>query len=116
MKIRPLGDRVVIEPLEKEEMTAGGIVLPDTAKEKQTRGRVVAVGPGKRLDDGTYAKVDLVVGDEVIFGKYSGTEVRVGEDEYSIMRASDVLAKVVTGAGPARAARAKGPQAKARKK
>jgi chaperonin GroES len=94
MNIKPLDDRVVIEPLEKEEKTSGGIVLPDTAKEKQTRGRVVAVGPGKRLDDGTRAAVSLAVGDEVIFGKYSGSEFRVGEMEYTIMHAADVLAKV----------------------
>ena len=94
MNIRPLDDRVVIEPLEKEEKTAGGIVLPDTAKEKPTRGRVVAAGPGKRLENGTRAGMTLKVGDEVYFGKYSGTEIRIAEVEYTIMHASDVLAVV----------------------
>jgi len=104
MKIRPLGERVVIEPLEKEEVTAGGIVLPEAAKEKQTRGQVVAVGPGKRLDDGTRAGVSLEVGDEVIFQKYGGTEITVAGTDYTIMRADDVLAKVESGK-PARAAK-----------
>jgi len=96
MNIKPLGDRVVIEPLEKEETTAGGIVLPDTAQEKQTRGRVVAVGKGVRLDDGSFAPMPLAVGDEVIYGKYSGTEVSVGSVDYQIMRVTDVLAKVAS--------------------
>jgi chaperonin GroES len=95
MKLRPLDDRVVIEPLEAEEKTAGGIVLPDAAKEKPQRGRVISVGPGKRLDDGGFAKIALEKGDEVIFGKYSGSEVTVEGTEYKIMRESDVLAKVV---------------------
>jgi len=95
MKLRPLDDRVVIEPLEEEETTAGGIVLPDTAKEKPTRGRVVAAGAGKCLEDGTRAEMTLKVGDEVIFGKYSGTEITVGDTDYTIMRAGDVLARVV---------------------
>ena len=96
MKIRPLDDRVVIEILEAEETTSGGIVLPDTAKEKPQRGRVVAVGPGKLLDDGSRAEVSVVVGDLVLFGKYSGSEVRIGEVEYTIMKESDILAKEVT--------------------
>jgi chaperonin GroES len=95
MKLRPLDDRVVIEPLEAEEKTAGGIVLPDAAKEKPQRGRVVAVGKGKRLDDGSFCKISLEVGDEVIFGKYSGSEVEVDGKDLKIMRESDVLAKVV---------------------
>ncbi len=95
MKIRPLDDRVVVEPLEAEEKTAGGIVLPDTAKERPQRGRVVSVGPGKLLDDGTRCAVAVSKGDEVIFGKYSGNEVKVDDNEYKIMRESDILAKVV---------------------
>jgi len=95
MKIRPLDDRVVIEILEAEEKTSGGIVLPDTAKEKPQRGKVVAVGPGKLLDDGSRAEASVVVGDVVLFGKYSGTEVRVGETEYTIMKETDLLAKEV---------------------
>ena len=94
MKLRPLGDRVVIQPLEKEETTAGGIVLPDTAKEKQNHGRVVAVGPGRRLEDGSRAGVNLEVGDEVVFQKYGGTEITVDGTDYVIMRTDDVLAKV----------------------
>ena len=97
MKIRPLGDRVVIKPLEKEEKTAGGIVLPDTAKEKQIRGKIVAVGPGRRLEDGSRAGVDLKVGDEVVFQKYAGTEIRIDGVDYTIMRTDDVLAKVEAG-------------------
>ncbi len=93
MKMVPLDDRVVIEILEAEEVTSGGIVLPDTAKEKPQRGKVVAAGPGKMLDSGKRAPVCVAVGDVVLFGKYSGTEVRVGETEYTIMKESDILAK-----------------------
>lgn len=95
MKIRPLDDRVVVEPLEAEEKTAGGIVLPDTAKEKPQRGRVIAVGPGKLLDDGNRAAIAVTKGDEVLFGKYSGSDVKVNGTEYKIMRESDILAKIL---------------------
>jgi chaperonin GroES len=95
MKLRPLDDRVVVKPLDAEEKTAGGIVLPDTAKEKPQRGKVTSVGPGKLLDDGTRAALAVVVGDEVLFGKYSGNEVKVDNVEYKILRESDILAKVV---------------------
>jgi chaperonin GroES len=95
MKLRPLDDRVVVEPLEAEEKTPGGIVLPDTARERPQRGRVVAVGPGKRLEDGSFAKIALEKGDEVIFGKYAGSDVTVDGVEYKILRESDVLAKIV---------------------
>ena len=95
MKIRPLDDRVVIEPLEAEEVTAGGIVLPDTAKEKPQRGKVKAVGPGKLLDSGERSSVSVSEGDEVLFGKYSGTEVELNGTELKIMRESDILAKIV---------------------
>ena len=95
LKIRPLDDRVVIEPLEAEEKTTGGIVLPDTAKEKPQRGKVMAIGPGKLLDSGERAAVSVVEGDEVIFGKYSGSEIEVNGDELKIMREGDILAKIV---------------------
>src|SRR5216683_5698814 len=94
-KIRPLEDRVVVEPLEAEEKTAGGILLPDTAKQKPQRGRVLAVGPGKLLDDGQRAKVAVVKGDEVLFGRYGGTDIQVDQKEIKILRESDILAKVV---------------------
>ena len=95
MKLRPLDDRVVVEAIEAEEKTAGGIFLPETAKEKPQRGRVVAVGPGKLLDDGTRATVAVTKGDEILFGKYSGNDVKVDGTEYKIMRETDILAKIV---------------------
>ncbi len=96
MDLQPLGDRLIVEVLEEEETTIGGIVLPDTAKEKPQRGKVLAVGPGSRNDKGELIPLDLVVGDEVIFSKYGGTEVKLGVDEYLILRESDILAKVAT--------------------
>ena len=95
-KIRPLDDRVVVEPLEAEEKTAGGILLPDTAKEKPQRGKVLAVGDGKWDEDGDKrVPLDVSEGDEVLYTKYGGTEIKVGADEVLILRESDVLAKVV---------------------
>jgi chaperonin GroES len=94
-KLNPLDDRVVVKPLEAEEMTAGGIVLPDTAKEKPQRGKVLAVGPGRLLDSGERCKVSVVVGDEVLFGKYGGTDIEVDGDDVKILRESDILAKIV---------------------
>ncbi len=96
MDLKPLGDRLIVEVLEEEEVTASGIVLPDTAKEKPQRGRVLAVGPGPRDEDGQYIKMELEAGDEIIFSKYGGTEIKLGTDEYLILRESDVLAKVVS--------------------
>lgn len=96
VKLRPLDDRVVVEPMEAEEMTEGGIVLPDTAKEKPQRGTVIAVGPGKLLDNGERGALSVAVGDEVIYGKYSGSEVEVNGKELKILRESDLLAKVVS--------------------
>ena len=93
--LRPLDDRVVVEPMEPETRTAGGIVLPDSAQEKPQRGKVVAVGPGKLLDSGSRAELAVAVGDEVIFGKYGGTEVEVEGRDVKILRESDILAKVV---------------------
>jgi len=95
MNLKPLGDRIIVEVLEEELTTASGIVLPDTAKEKPQRGRVLAVGPGPRDEDGEFIKMDLDDGDEIIFSKYGGTEIKLGSDEYLILRESDVLAKVV---------------------
>lgn len=93
--IRPLDDRIVVEPLSAEETTAGGIVLPDAAQEKPQRGTVVAVGPGKLLESGERGELSVTVGDEVIFGKYGGTEIEVDGGEVKILRESDILAKVV---------------------
>ncbi|WP_435015722.1 co-chaperone GroES [Tundrisphaera sp. TA3] len=94
-KIRPLEDRVVIKQIEAEEKTTGGIVLPDTAKEKPQRGRVVSVGPGKLLDNGERAPIGVAEGDEILFGKYSGTELKVDGEEIKILRESDILAKIL---------------------
>ena len=97
MKIEPLDDRIVVEPMEAEEVTRGGIVLPDTAKEKPQQGRVVAVGPGRTLDSGERAKPAVAKGDVVVYAKYGGTEIEIEGDEYMILRESDVLAKVEGG-------------------
>jgi chaperonin GroES len=96
MDLQPLGDRLIVEALDEEETTTSGIVLPDTAKEKPQRGRVLAVGPGPRDEDGNHIKMELDEGDEIIFSKYGGTDIKLGPDEYLILRESDVLAKVVT--------------------
>jgi chaperonin GroES len=94
MNLQPLGDRLIVEVLEAEELTVGGIVLPDTAREKPQRGRVLAVGPGARDEDGKRIEMDVAAGDEVIFSKYGGTEIKLGLDDVLILRESDVLAKV----------------------
>jgi chaperonin GroES len=94
MNLQPLGDRLIVEVLEEEETTESGIVLPDTAKEKPQRGRVLAVGPGPRDEDGEHIAMDIAEGDEVIFSKYGGTEIKLGSDEILILRESDMLAKV----------------------
>jgi chaperonin GroES len=95
MDLQPLGDRLIVQIIEEEETTASGIVLPDTAKEKPQRGRVLSVGPGPRDEDGEYIKMDIEAGDEIIFSKYGGTEIKLGTEEVLILRESDVLAKVV---------------------
>ena len=95
LKVRPLDDRVVVEPLEAEEKTTGGILLPDTAKQKPQRGRIVAAGPGKLRDSGERAALNVSVGDEVIYGKYSGNDIEVDNKEVKILRESDILAKIV---------------------
>jgi len=94
MAIKPLDERVVIEPIEAEEKTAGGILLPDNAREKPMRGKIVATGPGKLLENGKRAEMSVKNGDEVIYGKYAGTEVKVKGKEYVIIRESELLAKV----------------------
>ena len=91
MKFRPLHDRVLIKVLDSEEKTSGGIIIPDTAKEKPQEGEVVAVGPGAKNDDGKVAPMDVKVGDIVLFGKWSGTEVKIDGKEYSIMKESDIM-------------------------
>ena len=94
MKIKPLADRVVIKPSPAEEKSRGGIILPDTAKEKPVVGEVVAIGPGKVTDDGKTVKPEVKVGDKVLYGKYSGTEVTIEGEEYLIMREADIFAIV----------------------
>jgi chaperonin GroES len=94
LKIRPLDDRVVVEPLEAEEKSAGGILLPDTAKQKPQRGRVLAVGPGKLSDKGERSALAVVKGDEVIYGRYAGNDIQVDGRDIKIMRESDILAKI----------------------
>jgi len=94
MKFRPLHDRVLVESLESEEKTAGGIIIPDTAKEKPQEGKVIAVGPGAKTEEGKIIPMDVKVGDRVLFGKWSGTEVKIDGKEYSIMKESDIMGVV----------------------
>ena len=94
MNLKPLGDRLIVEPIEQEEMTASGIVLPETAKEKPMQGKVLAVGPGARKDDGSRAELDVSVKDTVLYAKYAGTEVKIDNIKYLILKESDVLAVV----------------------
>ncbi|KPA12430.1 molecular chaperone GroES [Candidatus Magnetomorum sp. HK-1] len=91
MSIKPLQDRILVQRVEEETKTKGGIIIPDSAKEKPIEGKVIAVGNGKVKDDGNRAPMDLKVGDKILFGKYSGTEVKIDGDEYLIMREDDVL-------------------------
>ena len=95
MNVRPLDDRIVVEPVNAEEKTAGGILLPDTAQQKPQRGKVISVGPGKVRDDGKRTAPSVKVGDEILYGKYSGNDVEVDSKELKILRESDILAKVV---------------------
>jgi len=96
MNLQPLGDRLIVAVLEEEESTESGIVLPDTAKEKPQRGRVLSVGPGARDEDGKRIEMDVAEGDEIVFSKYGGTEIKLGADEVLILRESDLLAKVTS--------------------
>ena len=91
MKIRPLHDRIIVKRVEEEDKTKGGIIIPDTAKEKPMEGKVIAVGKGKVLEDGKIQPLDVKVGDRVLFGKYSGTEVKIDGEEHLIMREDDIL-------------------------
>ncbi len=92
MNIQPLADRVLVEPLEQTEVKKGGIIIPDTAKERPQEGKIVAVGPGRITDDGNKVSMEVTVGDTILYGKYSGSEVRLEDKEYLIMRESDILA------------------------
>jgi chaperonin GroES len=104
MNLKPLGDRLIVEPLEEEQTTATGIVLPDTALEKPQRGTVMAVGPGERSrETGEYIPMDVAEGDVVVFSKYGGTDIKVDDTDYLILRESDVLAVVALDRKPARA-------------
>ena len=94
MKFRPLHDRVVVRRLEQEEKTKGGIIIPDTAKEKPQQGKVIAVGKGKKTEDGKVLPLDVKVGDKVLFGKYAGTEIKIEGQEYLMMREDDILGVV----------------------
>ena len=94
LKLRPLGDRVWVEPIEREEMTASGIVLPETAKEKPMEGKVLAIGPGARQENGERALMEVKVGDKVLFAKYAGTEIKLNGTKYLIMRESDLMATI----------------------
>jgi chaperonin GroES len=94
MNLKPLGDRLIVEPIEREETTASGIVLPETAKEKPMQGKVLAVGPGARKEDGSRAAVDVSKGDTVLYAKYAGTEVKIDDKKYLILKESDILAIV----------------------
>ena len=93
-QVQPLGDRVMVKALDKEEVSTGGIIIPDTAKERPQEGEIMAVGPGRVSDDGKRIAMDLTKGDKVIFSKYAGTEVKVDGDEYLILRETDILAKI----------------------
>ena len=104
MKFRPLHDRVVVKRIEQEEKTSGGIIIPDTAKEKPMEGEIVAVGPGARGDDGKLHPLDVKSGDRVLFGKWSGTEVKIDGEELLIMKESDIMG-VIEAKGPRRARR-----------
>jgi chaperonin GroES len=94
MNVRPLHDRVIVKRIEEQEVVKGGIIIPDTAKEKPMEGEVVAAGPGKVMDDGKRAAMDVKAGDRILFGKYSGTEIKIEDQEYIIMREDEILAVV----------------------
>ena len=104
MKFRPLHDRVVVERIEAEEKSVGGIIIPDTAKEKPRQGEVIAVGPGGRDEAGKLIPIDVQVGDRVLFAKWSGTEVKIDDDEYLIMKESDIMGVLVEGKAHKKAA------------
>lgn len=95
IRIQPLADRVVVKPIEREEVTKGGIVIPDTVKERPQEGKVVAVGPGRLSEDGKRVTMDVKVGDIVVYSKYGGTEIKIDDEELMILRESDILAKKI---------------------
>ena len=95
MKVKPLQDRIIVKRLEEEEKTKGGIIIPDAAKEKPQEGKVIAVGDGKTLDNGTKLKLSVKAGDKILFGKYSGTEIKIDGEEHLILREDDVLGIIV---------------------
>ena len=95
VKLQPLADRLVVKPIEREEVTKGGIVLPDTARERPQEGKVIAVGPGRKSEDGKLIPMDIKVGDVVVYAKYGGTEIKIEDEELIILRESDILAKKV---------------------
>lgn len=94
LNLKPLGNRVIVEPIEQEDITAGGIVLPETAKEKPQQGMVLAIGPGARDEDGEHIPMDVTKGDKILFAKYSGTEIKIDGKKYLILREDDILAVV----------------------
>lgn len=94
MKIKPLGDHVLVKPMEEEEVKKGGIIIPDTAKEKPSKGEVIAVGPGKVMEDGKRKAIEVKVGDKVLYQKYGGTEIKIEDEEYIIMSEDDILAVI----------------------
>jgi chaperonin GroES len=108
VNVRPLHDRILVKRIEEQETVRGGIIIPDTAKEKPQEGEVIAVGHGKKDEDGKYIALDVKAGDRILFGKYSGTDIRIGEDEYLILREEEVLAVLE----PARGEPARGEPAK----
>ena len=114
-KLIPLGDRLVIQPVEQEEVLASGIVIPDTAKEKPQQGEVMAAGPGRLDDNGKRIAMEVAVGDRILYGKYSGQEIKLDQDEYIVLSEKDVLCKV-TGAGNSQSAPRKASSAKPKRK
>ena len=112
----PLGDRLVIQPVEQEEVLASGIVIPDTAKEKPQQGKVLAAGPGRLDDNGKRIAMEVAVGDRILYGKYSGQEIKLDQDEYIVLSEKDVLCKVGAGTGNSKSAPSKASSAKPRRK
>lgn len=115
-KLIPLGDRLVIQPVEQEEVLASGIVIPDTAKEKPQQGEVMAAGPGRLDDNGKRIAMEVAVGDRILYGKYSGQEIKLDQDEYIVLSEKDVLCKVGTATGNSKSAPSKASSTKPRQK
>ena len=115
-KLIPLGDRLVIQPVEQEEVLASGIVIPDTAKEKPQQGKVLAAGPGRLDDNGKRIAMEVSVGDRILYGKYSGQEIKLDQDEFIVLSEKDVLCKVGAGTGNSQSAPSKASSAKPKRK